>query len=257
VLHAQQPVPAIVVRSALSEPTPPLPPQPLAASAAAPEQSTDHRKRHVCQFCGMAFGHRSALAAHRRVHTGERPFRCSEPGCNAAFTQQSNLRRHLDSHAGRKRFICPRCHRAFARNATLRAHLSRVHGEQRGDEAAAAEPQTVGPALRDPQEAGRGAHGVAALSQASLVWSVASEAFAPEPSASPDPASSPHNELHAAQASPVLPHDMAFAAPPAATTPRDLSLAPPTLSMAAEPPELKAHQATPRRGSRREASPRF
>lgn len=44
-------------------------------------------KPHVCGECGRAFNKRSDLRRHDKKHTGEKPFPCGVPGCDAAFIQ--------------------------------------------------------------------------------------------------------------------------------------------------------------------------
>eukprot|EP00470_Lotharella_oceanica_P011801 CAMPEP_0170195396 /NCGR_PEP_ID=MMETSP0040_2-20121228/61444_1 /TAXON_ID=641309 /ORGANISM="Lotharella oceanica, Strain CCMP622" /LENGTH=232 /DNA_ID=CAMNT_0010444551 /DNA_START=74 /DNA_END=772 /DNA_ORIENTATION=+ len=50
------------------------------------------RKRHICDFCQKEFGQKCTLDAHRRTHTGERPYACTL--CPNAFKQLATLRRH-------------------------------------------------------------------------------------------------------------------------------------------------------------------
>lgn len=56
----------------------------------------DGERIHGCEFCGKKFRFQSSLIAHRRVHTGEKPYKCSV--CDHACAQHSKLKRHMKIH---------------------------------------------------------------------------------------------------------------------------------------------------------------
>ena len=64
-----------------------------------------------------------------RSHTGERPFPCDI--CNAAFITKGHLKNHMTTHNGTKPFVCtyPYCDVAFTRLARLKLH-ERTHIEE-------------------------------------------------------------------------------------------------------------------------------
>lgn len=49
-----------------------------------------------CGFCGQIVKFMSQFLIHQRIHTGERPFKCSE--CGKGFSKNSNLNLHLKTH---------------------------------------------------------------------------------------------------------------------------------------------------------------
>ncbi len=61
-----------------------------------------------------------------RIHTGDKPFRCTHPGCGKHFVTSGHLKDHMRRHANERPFACEVCGRAFFRKTTLRAH-ARLH----------------------------------------------------------------------------------------------------------------------------------
>jgi hypothetical protein len=99
-------------------------PQTAAAAAAA--------ERQACPFCTRRLKVSSSMAAHMRTHTGERPFLCTERGCNRTFSQRSNRDRHVLTHRNVRPFKCLLCGLAFSRRYGLQRHMGHVHRVENG-----------------------------------------------------------------------------------------------------------------------------
>lgn len=75
----------------------------LAKAKAAPAPAAGRRRRageakpkrnFPCQDCQKAFNSLEKLKVHSYSHTGERPYRCSHPGCAKAFVSKYKLFRY-------------------------------------------------------------------------------------------------------------------------------------------------------------------
>ncbi|XP_067824831.1 zinc finger protein 367-like [Heptranchias perlo] len=78
-------------------------------------EGTVSTSRIRCHICNRVFPREKSLQAHRRTHTGERPYVCDYPSCGRAFVQSGQLKTHQRLHTGEKPFICsePGCASKF------------------------------------------------------------------------------------------------------------------------------------------------
>ncbi|BFY98409.1 hypothetical protein BsWGS_01449 [Bradybaena similaris] len=97
---------------------------PKGAQKVAPE------KAHKCD-CGRTFARNEELTRHRRIHSGQRPFRCSL--CAKTFGRKDHLKKHRTTHlhiSEKKVHVCniKDCQQRYTRSDALARHQWAIHG---------------------------------------------------------------------------------------------------------------------------------
>lgn len=81
-----------------------------------------------CSECGKSLRQKATLIIHQSVHTGERPYKCDE--CGKSFSQCSNLIEHCRIHSGERPFECEECGKSFGCKSNLVQHQRTHTGER-------------------------------------------------------------------------------------------------------------------------------
>lgn len=98
-----------------------------------PRKCTNHTTKvppnerpYACflENCKRRFTRSDELARHMRIHTGQKPFKCSI--CNRAFSRSDHLTTHIRTHTGEKPFSCNVCCRKFSRSDERARHM-KIH----------------------------------------------------------------------------------------------------------------------------------
>ena len=80
-----------------------------------------HSNRYKCPECGKCCRSKHILTAHRRSHSGEKPYECTV--CGRRFAHSGDLVVHRRIHSGEKPYKCLVCGKAFGRSQRLKSHV--------------------------------------------------------------------------------------------------------------------------------------
>ena len=94
------------------------------------KKSTRREKstRFTCDTCGLLCASNVNLKAHKRTHTGEKPYGCEL--CEYRCSLRGSIAIHMKTHTGDKPHICDMCGKKFSQKCSLNRHLYRIHNKR-------------------------------------------------------------------------------------------------------------------------------
>ncbi|KAM7125646.1 zinc finger protein 407 isoform 1-T1 [Molossus nigricans] len=91
---------------------------------------TPKERKFTCHLCDRSFTEKWALNNHTKLHTGEKPFKCTWPTCHYSFLTASAMKDHYRTHTGEKSFLCDLCGFAGGTRHALTKHRRQHTGEK-------------------------------------------------------------------------------------------------------------------------------
>ena len=88
-----------------------------------------HKRQFVCNQCNKDFNHLTSLNDHKRyIHSNVRQFVCRITNCQKKFKTNKDLNHHKRIHSSEKPFKCTECDKRFKRSQHLKDHKL-IHSE--------------------------------------------------------------------------------------------------------------------------------
>ncbi|XP_078253803.1 zinc finger protein 407-like [Rhinoraja longicauda] len=91
---------------------------------------TPKERKFVCEICDRTFTEKWALTNHKKLHMGQKPFKCPWLTCYYSFLTASAMRDHFRTHTGEKSFLCDLCRFAGGTRHALTKHQRQHTGEK-------------------------------------------------------------------------------------------------------------------------------